>query len=145
MRASESYRGKATTPLPRSQYFIMSSTPHTVTRNQLLQFILGKQGLLERHGGLPDVSIYPLHATNHTTPYLSLLARYTNFSEEGWKQFAVGGKDYFLSRCMRGTLHFVPQTLKSTLASLYQCSGATEDAEVLYNIMLNHSRNTLLL
>lgn len=104
------------------------SVSHTVTKNQLLQFLLRKQGLIERLSGEVDASIFPLHATSHTTPFISLLARYINFHEEGWKAFAAGGNTCFLSRCMRGTLHFVPYSLKPTLGALYQ-SNPTDEAE----------------
>lgn len=72
--------------------------------------------------------IYPLHATSHTTPYLSLLARYNNFSEEGWKAFCAE-QSIFLTRCMRGTLHYLPQTLKPTISALYKEMDVEVDAE----------------
>ena len=104
----------------------MSSKAQSVTARQIVNFLLKKQGLIERHsaGSSEELlkkiqNLGPLHATDRTTPYLSLFARVEDLPTEQIKQWSSqtsqkkGEKpQLYLVRCMRGTLHVVdPEVL----------------------------------
>lgn len=107
-----------------------------VTLAQIQHFLLSKHGLVSRLSSYDSSSMLPLHATNTTTPYLSLLARINNFGEgedeekekEGWKQIlhSPSSPSFSLQRCMRGTLHLIPRNLVAVVGSLYSESFVEE-------------------
>jgi len=108
----------------------------TISHNQLLRYSLGRQGLLERHLAEKDVVDYgPLHCTDHTTPYLSLLGRVADFD---WAAFATDMYDHRAHkrlRCMRTTIHLIPSEQARMVECVYNLRE-TENFPVLtdYNI-----------
>jgi hypothetical protein len=55
-----------------------------ITKDQLLYFVYKKQGLINRLNSFSKKKIdfiFPLHATNSTTPFYSLFARIKNFDK----------------------------------------------------------------
>lgn len=83
-----------------------------LTVAEVLRLTLERQGLLRRTTGLQPAAAVerfgPLHATDHRTPYLSLLARIEDFA------IADLDRAWFVERtldrraAMRGTLHLIP-------------------------------------
>lgn len=83
-----------------------------LTAAEVLRLTLERQGLLRRTTGLQPAAAVerfgPLHATDHRTPYLSLLARIEDFA------IADLDRAWFIERtldrraAMRGTLHLIP-------------------------------------
>lgn len=83
-----------------------------LTAAEVLRLTLERQGLLRRTIGLQPAAAVerfgPLHATDHRTPYLSLLARIEDFV------IADLDRAWFVERtldrraAMRGTLHLIP-------------------------------------
>lgn len=83
-----------------------------ITLDQVRRYTLIRQGLVERKTG--DVTQFgPLHLTDHTTPYLSLLARLDPFDP------AAVPAAFTRLRVMRGTLHLMPETIASEAACIY--------------------------
>ncbi len=94
----------------------------TATQNQLRSYILGKQGLLQRQP-LDLMSAFGvLHATDSATPYLSLLARLDPFVWENLADKRYDEHAFARLRCMRGTLHIVPEALVETVSCVYRLS-----------------------
>lgn len=91
-----------------------------LSQNQLRRYILGKQGLLERQPLEAMNTFGPLHATDHTTPYLSLLARVDPFVWENLADKRYDEHAFIKLRCMRGTLHLLPESLGNTVQCVYQ-------------------------
>lgn len=94
----------------------------TATQNQLRHYILGKQGLLQRQPTESMTSFGFLHATDSATPYLSLLARVEPFKWEHLADKRYDEHAYERLRCMRGTLHFVPENLVETIKCAYRAN-----------------------
>lgn len=83
-----------------------------LTSDQALSLTIERQGLLHRAGGLDAVAAVerfgPLHATDHRTPYLSLLARLDGFSLADLDRAWLLERRLDRRAAMRGTLHLVP-------------------------------------
>jgi hypothetical protein len=62
----------------------------------------------------------PLHATETTTPYLSLLARIENFRWQDFAHARYEERQFYKLRCIRGTLHVVPAAQADTISCLYR-------------------------
>jgi hypothetical protein len=88
----------------------------TVSLDQLLQYSLGRQGLLQRDSA-GDYG--PLHCTDHTTPYLSLLARVEAFDWAAFATHLYDHKAWSRLRCMRGTIHLIPAEQARMVACAY--------------------------
>jgi hypothetical protein len=90
-----------------------------VTRNQLLRYTLDRQGLIDRKPLVAITALGVLHGTDHTTPYLSLLARLEGFR---WEHLAdqIYDEGFFSRlRCMRGTVHLVPADIVEWVKCIY--------------------------
>ena len=102
----------------------------TVSLDQLLRYSLGRQGLLERHPAQRIPEYGPLHGTDHTTPYLSLLARIEDFD---WAAFATQMYDhqaYIRLRSMRTTIHLIPEAQARTVECVYNVRETDNYAEL---------------
>lgn len=101
---------------------------------------MAKQGLLQRFEKTQEFlgesqwsEVGPLHATSQQTPFLSLLARVEDFTEE-WGELVKQNqavpvskgaeqwprKHYSRSRCMRGTLHMLPAHAEPFVNACYE-------------------------
>ncbi|HLA42686.1 MAG TPA: crosslink repair DNA glycosylase YcaQ family protein [Aggregatilineales bacterium] len=90
-----------------------------ITHNQLLNYILNRQGLLTRQPIDSIMDFAPLHATDHTTPYLSLLARIEDFAWENLADRLYASRQFYRLRCMRGTIHLIPAAHKQMIRCIY--------------------------
>lgn len=87
---------------------------------QLRHYQLERQGLVERFP-LSELPMRgPLHATDHTTPYLSALARTDLSSWEAFADLYYDHHAFTRLRCMRGTLHLVPEAQVETVQCAYR-------------------------
>lgn len=91
----------------------------------LLQWTLLRQGLITRLENCEYTKFGPLHATDQTTPFFSLLARIQDFD---WEKLKVIDEDVNSSndtnnftrlRCMRGTLHLIPKIETKIIQNVY--------------------------
>ena len=100
--------------------------PIQCTIAQMLYFTLDRQGLIRRKSHVSS-DLFPLHATLHTTPCLSLYARVNKFKKLHMSSFISVSENsplkYTLMRCMRGTLHIIPSAMFNTVASAYNFIG----------------------
>ena len=90
----------------------MGIMPARITPDQLLRHTLAAQ-CLDARSDDPDVvamagRVGGLHATDHLTPYLSLLARIEDFRPEQLTAAWLRERRLDRRRVMRGTLHVVP-------------------------------------
>jgi len=91
---------------------------------QLVRWVLARQGLLARCEEVALGSFGPLHATDQTTPFLSLLARIKGFDWSKLKTECSGlsgdlSDSFVRLRCMRGTLHLIPAQDASIIQQTY--------------------------
>lgn len=111
-----------------------------VTPQQVSNYTYTKTGLIKRFTWktLPE-HVFPLHATDHKTPYLQILARVEDFD---WKKLSQklhsSPVELTLQRCMRGTLHVFPTHLRDMVMSVY---GIDEDDE---DLKTNHLKSNSL-
>ncbi len=88
---------------------------------KMTQFVLMKQHLLSGHKAADVLratrDVVGLHATNSTTPYLSLFARVRNFEKKHFDIELYHTRNLVRTECMRSTLFIVP---KETIPILYQ-------------------------
>jgi hypothetical protein len=89
-----------------------------ITLNQLRRYTLEQQGLLERKPSNDLFQFGPLHYTDHTTPYLSLLGRLQGFQWEALMG-AIQRSEFTLLRSMRGTLHLIDPAHTAAIQCLY--------------------------
>jgi hypothetical protein len=90
-----------------------------ISLDQVRRYTLERQGLVTRQSGTDPRVFGVLHATDHTTPYLSLLARLEPFDWEALATSIYEQGVYARLRCMRGTLHLVPAELSEVVKCLY--------------------------
>lgn len=90
-----------------------------ITLNQLRRYTMERQGLVERKDSTDVFQFGPLHYTDHTTPYLSLLARLEHFQAEDLLA-RLRQSEKKLLRCMRGTLHLIEGRFVPAIQCIYQ-------------------------
>ena len=96
-----------------------------ITKAQLINWNLQKQGLIDRIACNTYSQFGPFHSTNQTTPYLSLLARIESFIDK-WSEFYHKSESsdskirtFIRLRCMRGTLHLIPHDESEVVKKVY--------------------------
>lgn len=100
----------------------------SVSLDTVRQYTLGRQGLLERQARpLTDFGL--LHATDHTTPYLSLLARIPDFRWESLADAWYDDAAFARMRCVRDTIHMVPADYADTMQCIYNWHEDTPNPE----------------
>jgi len=113
----------------------------TITQNQLRRYSLERQGLLERQPLAAMLELGVLHATDHATPYLSLLARLAGFRWEHFADKLYEEGQYIRWRCMRGTLHMIPHGYINAIKCAYRLQEDTPLTEFReYNISVDEAR-----
>lgn len=95
----------------------------SINLRSINQFVLRKQHLAE-DSKTDDIlqtvkDITALHATNPTTPYLSLFARTCNFTKKQLDEELYVKRNLGKIRCMRKTLHILP---KETILTAYSAT-----------------------
>ena len=97
----------------------------------LLQVTLERQGLRQRAAGLePPAAVErfgPLHASDHRTPYLSLLARVERFAIADLDRAWLLERRLDRRASMRGTLHLVPAARVADMVCCFGRSGRTDE------------------
>ena len=111
-----------------SENAIVRKSTIVISMNQLLTFVLSRQGLIRRSSTVHS-NLFPLHATSASTPCLSLSARVDNFQRDHMARFLTKSRytplAYTLLRCMRSTLHVVPSELYETVTRCYNYEGCS--------------------
>nr|MDO8132769.1 winged helix DNA-binding domain-containing protein [Candidatus Njordarchaeum guaymaensis] len=96
------------------------------------QYVLSKQHLLEGHKAANVVQatkdLIGLHATDNTTPYLSLFARVRDFEREHLDRELYDSRSLARIECMRSTFFIIP---KDVLPMVYQVYKGGLSREIL--------------
>lgn|GEM_PF-5735874 len=92
----------------------------TVTQHQLLNYLLGRQGLLERRSPEIIPSVGALYSGDYTTPYLSLLARVQDFDWQHLGDHLYADLDIKNIISMQGNAHLIPNEWGQTVSCLYE-------------------------
>ena len=118
----------------------ISKSTNPCTIGQVLHFTLNRQGLIERKLAITS-DMFPLHATLHTTPCVSLFARVKDFKQLHMNNYLIQSQKsplkYVLVRCMRGTLHMIPSTIYNTVNSLYNYVDNLTSIDRIKNFKIN--------
>jgi len=107
--------------------------PRPLTADQVLRLTLARQGLAARLRDADPVAAVerfgPLHATDRSTPYLSLLARIETFRFEDLDRAWLVDRKLDRRSAMRGTFHLVPRARAHTIVCVV---GIPDPANVRY-------------
>jgi hypothetical protein len=116
---------KRKAPLKQTKAKKLKPNTIHISEKHLNHYTFKKQGLTERSTfeNFPT-HFLPLHGTRTSTPFLSLHARIQNFD---WKTLAneihsnkeTSTTNFPLKRCMRGTLHLIPEKHLNIIHSIY--------------------------